>query len=58
MNKSDNIAQSLNELIREAQKNGGYVYIVDKKRNNFVLRLTEEVNIKAIDGFKAEEGST
>lgn len=58
MNKSDNISQSLNELIREATKNGGYVYIVDKKRNNFVLRLTEEVNIKAVDGFRAEEGNT
>lgn len=58
MNKSDNIAQSLKELIREATKNRGYVYIVDKKRNNFVLRLTEEVNIKTIDGFRAEEGNT
>ena len=58
MNKSDNIAQSLNELIREAAKNGGFVYIVDKKRNNFVLRLTEEVNSKAVDGFRAEEGNT
>lgn len=48
------IEEALNELIAEAVKKGGYVYIVDKKQNNFVLRLTEPIKIRFINGFKGE----
>lgn len=44
---TENIENSLNELIAEASEKGGHVYIVDKKRNRFALRLQEPVKIVA-----------
>ena len=53
------IEEALNTLIAEAIKNGGHVFIVDKKRNNFALRLTEPIKIQFYGGYKgeAENGS-
>lgn len=48
------IENSLNELIAEAVKNGGHVFIVDKKCNNFALRLTEPIKIQYYGGYKGE----
>ena len=48
------IENSINELIAEAVKNGGHVFIVDKKRNNFALRLTEPIKIQFYAGYKGE----
>ena len=45
---------SLNELIAEAVKNGGHVYIVDKKHNSFALRLTEPIKIQFYAGYKGD----
>jgi len=44
---TENIENSLNNLIAEVSEKGGHVYIVDKKRNTFALKLTEPVMIKA-----------
>ena len=44
---TENIENSINELITVAADRGGHVYIVDKKRNRFALRLTEPVKIVA-----------
>lgn len=43
---------SLNELISEAVKNGGHVYVVDKRQNTFALRLTEPIKIQFYGGYK------
>ena len=44
---TENIENSLNDLIAVAAKRGGHVYIVDKKRNRFALRLQEPVKVVA-----------
>ena len=49
------IENSINELIAEAVKGGGHVYVVDKKRNTFALKLTEPVTIHFYGGHKEEE---
>jgi hypothetical protein len=41
------IEMALNALITEAAKSGGFVWIVDKKQNNFALRLSEPVTLRA-----------
>ena len=41
------IEKALNELIAKATESGGFVWIVDKKGNNFYVRLTDAVTIKA-----------
>ncbi len=43
---------SLNELIAEAVKNGGHVYVVDKRQNTFALKLTEHIKIQYYGGYK------
>lgn len=48
------IEEALTELIAEAKKNGGHVYIVDKKHNTFALKLTEPVKIQFYAGYKEE----
>ncbi len=54
MSEEKLIEDSLNELIAEAVKNGGHVYVVDKKRNNFALRLTEPIKIQFYGGYKGD----
>ena len=51
------IENSLNELIAKATANGGHVYVVDKKRNDFALKLTEPITIHyfAVKGDTHEE---
>lgn len=46
------IENSLNELMAAAVANGGHVFVVDKKRNNFALRLTEPIKIQFYGGYK------
>lgn len=48
------IENALNELIAEAAKGGGHVYVVDKKQNKFALRLTEDIRIQFYPGYKGE----
>lgn len=48
------IEEALNELISQAAKNGGHVYIVDKKHNTFALRLTEPIKIQFYGGYKGD----
>ena len=45
---------SLNELIAEAEKNGGHVYVVDRKQNSFALRLTQPIKIQFYGGYKGD----
>lgn len=52
MDQDKLIEDALNELIEEAVRNGGHLYIVDKKRNNFALRLTDPITIHFYGGFK------
>lgn len=52
--KAKIIENSLNELISEAVKNGGHLWIVDKKHNNFALRLTEDVKLQFWGGYKGD----
>lgn len=52
--KSKLIENSINELIAEAVKGGGHVYVVDGKRNTFALKLTEPVKIHFYGGYKGE----
>lgn len=44
---TEHIENSINELISVAAERGGHVYIVDKKRNRFALRLQEPVKVLA-----------
>ena len=46
------IENSINELIAEAVKGGGHVYVVDRQRNAFALRLTESISIQFFGGYK------
>ena len=48
------IEEALNELIAEATKNGGHLYIVDKMQNAFALKLTQPVKIHFYAGYKGE----
>lgn len=48
------IENSLNELISEAVKNGGHVYVVDKKHNSFALKLNEPIKIQFYGGYKGD----
>lgn len=41
------IENGLNELIIKATESGGFVWIVDKKQNNFALRVNEPVKLQA-----------
>ena len=50
--KAKIIENSLNDLIAEAVENGGHVFVVDKKRNNFALRLTDPIKIQFYGGYK------
>ena len=49
------VEKELNELITECHRKGGDVWIVDKYHNNFAIRLTEEVKIKAFVPKKEED---
>ena len=51
------IENSLNELIAEAVKGGGHVYVVDKKHNTFALKLTEPIKIQFYGGYKGESNA-
>lgn len=46
MLETEEIQSSLNKLITLCAKQGGHVIIVDKRQNNFFLRLTEEIKIQ------------
>ena len=54
MSREKEIENSLNELIAEAAKNGGHVYVVDKRRNIFSLKLTEPITVHFYGGFKGD----
>lgn len=55
--KRSQAEQALNELIKECRDNGGFVWIVDKRHNNFAIRLTEEVRISSYVPTKTKEES-
>ncbi len=48
------IENSLNELIAEAVKGGGHVYVTDKLHNTFALKLTEPIKLHFYGGYKGE----
>ena len=54
MQEAEMIENSLNELIAEAAKGGGHVYVVDKKHNTFALKLTEPIKIQFYAGLKGD----
>lgn len=55
--KAKIIENSLNDLIAEAVATGGHVFVVDKKRNNFALRLTEPIKIHFFGGYKGDSNA-
>ena len=57
MLETEEIQTALNKLINLCAKQGGHVYIVDKKQNRFALRLTEEVKIQGFVPRRDQEGS-
>ena len=57
MDEREKAEQALNELIKECRDKGGFVWIVDKRHNNFAIRLTEEVRISSYVPTKTKEGT-
>ena len=57
MDEREKAEQTLNELIKECRDKGGFVWIVDKRHNNFAIRLTEEVKISSYVPTKTKEDS-
>lgn len=49
------IEAALNELIAEAVKGDGFVYLIDQKDTNFVLKLTNPVRIQLYKGETYED---
>lgn len=52
------LENALNELIEKAACSDGYVWIVDKKGNNFAVRLTAPVKLRAYPVAIANESKT
>ncbi len=52
--KAKLIENSLNELIEEAVKGGGHVFIVDRMQNEFFQRLTKPIKLSYYGGYKGE----
>ena len=50
--RTTELETKLNEIISEAVQNGGHVYVVDKKRNTFALKLTEPVTVHFFGGYR------
>lgn len=42
------IENALNELIQKATESGGFVWIVDKKQNDFAVRLKKPIRLSAL----------
>ena len=55
--KRSQIEKALNELITRCADKGGFVWIVDKRGNDFYLRLTKEVKLRAYEPSKTKEDS-
>ena len=43
----EQVEKALNDLINECNTKGGFVWIVDKKGNDFALRLTKDIKLTA-----------
>lgn len=54
MTDAEMIENSLNNLIAEAVKNNGHVYIVDRKQNRYAIKLTEPIKIHFYVGYKGD----
>lgn len=50
--KGKEIEEAFNELIKKCAANGGHVYIVDRRKNSFILRITESIKIQVYEGYK------
>jgi hypothetical protein len=53
------LENAINELITKAADANGFVYIVDKKENDFALRLSAPVSLRAFmpnDNERKESG--
>lgn len=51
------LKNALNELISEAVKGSGHVYVVDKRQNAFALKLTEPIKIQFYGGYKGDRNA-
>ena len=56
MTEAEKITAELNELIERCVKTRGHVYIVDQAHNDFFVRLTEPIVIRAFSPKESEEG--
>lgn len=52
--KGKEIEEAFNELVKKCAENGGHVYIVDRRKNSFILRITEPIRISVYEGYKGE----
>ena len=50
--KGKEIEEAFNELVKKCAENGGHVYIVDRRKNSFILRITEPIRIDVYEGYK------
>lgn len=57
MDEREKAEQELNDLINRCREKGGFVWIVDKRGNNFSIRLTEEVKIRPYEPTNTKEDS-
>jgi hypothetical protein len=53
--KGKEIEEAFNELVTKCAENGGHIYIVDRKKNSFILRITEPIRISVYEGYKGEK---
>lgn len=51
------IEKELNELIKSCIKNGGCVWLTDKRGNKYSIRIEEEVRIRPFVPTKREDGN-
>lgn len=53
--KGKEIEEAFNELVKKCADNKGFIYIVDKLNNDFILRVTEPIRIRVYEGYKGAQ---
>ena len=48
------LEDSINEAIAELTKGGGFLYVVDRRQNDFAIKLTEPIHLTFFEGYKGE----
>lgn len=48
------LEDSINEVIVELKEKGGFLYVVDRRQNDFAKKLTEPIHLTFFEGYKGE----